>query len=92
MDYTGVSCKACAGMLKAEGAEPECFEGQCRVLIDRLGPGETRALSLRHRLIMLQDLVGPAAVMDMFCATETDLTLLLVIEEERKKANENNYD
>ncbi len=77
-----MSCEECAKALEIDGAEPDCFEGEC--IIPPLDERGQRILKIRQRIISLQGFIDGGTVLRMYEATLEDIDLLAFVEDELK--------
>lgn len=85
-----MSCESCKNILEVDDAEPDCFEGECKIPpLDETGQ---RIMEMRSKLISLHDLVDPGTILRMYGATKEDIELLAFIENEMKSLEKDNMD
>jgi len=80
-----VSCDVCRDIEEKDGEAPPCKDER-GCYIPPVGTDEQRVLEMRARLVALAPLGIGDAVLRMYEATEEDLEMLAVIEEELKFA------
>ncbi|GEM_PF-2249710 len=83
MDYPGVCCEACEEIREKDGVAPDC-ETEKGCILPPIGPAERRILEIRDRLVALQGLVDPGAVLKIYGASRRDIELLASVEKELK--------
>jgi hypothetical protein len=88
-----VSCQACGEAWHSERIEPQCFDGECPILIDSLPPEALRVLGLRNMLIGLHDYGLSEMIRQEYKLNIDDLEMFCLIEaelEELRPKKENN--
>lgn len=76
-----MSCEVCEDVREKDGIAPDC-ETEKGCMLPKLGPGASRILSIRDKLIALQGLVDSGEILKMYDATRQDIELLVEVEKE----------
>jgi hypothetical protein len=80
-----VSCQECKGIKRIDGIDPPCRQQGgpgCKILLDRLGHLEIKAMTVRRALMHSGRLVGQEAILRRYEVDERDLDLVMAIEDE----------
>ncbi len=83
-----MSCEACKDILVNDDVEPDCFDDDKGCRIPMLDQRELRIIDIRGKLVSLRGLIDSGIILEMYDATREDIEMIIFIEDEIQKMNE----